>query len=1197
MTSAEIPAELRDDPDVMNDEAYQTNSTDKERGVDEVDTCRICRGEGSKEEPLFYPCKCSGSIKFVHQGCLMEWLSHSQKKHCELCKTSFRFTKLYHPQMPNTVPLPVFMHQAAIHTFKNFLTWARWHLVLFVWLGWVPWCMRTVWRGLFWIGDGGWINWKELEKQSTLAAQIQAGGLTAHKASPPNGFLSSNNATALEILSRVSSVIPPLWPPVSQTLNFTAGEPTVFRLTKQFLRGIFFQSSATSMHSDLAMSVNGTDTLDMAQRSSSWLSDVNFLRNLTRWSTLNNLVIDVLEGQLITLLVVFAFILVFLIREWVVQQQPAINMGIAFNAAFAAAEGNRGEIPAIQRAGRNRAENQNQADQVPNPPADDNGNDMVQTEGVGNPRTTIRDDMRPTVEHHQQERIQRQEVEESQNTRLHVRDRRRLPFMQSNAGEPSRPRSDSDGGLPQSSQRPLMPDRNAPARATEIRRALEEQSRASGEDWPELAMFMPFWERAGHKPSEVLRIIEEEGRSEELAWIVSVMRRWNETSTEGQIVNDAEQFHILSTETRDERSAEQRSDISAESGQSIGQPNRQQRQDVEFLRNLPSSHEEKEDHRVGQSNDNGQGEDTLLAGELFSSGPVDEPDVSPNKGKGKQSNMQSPFSDSSHSGENEAAQHLLSPNDLNSSDHLEPHDPSERADSQAEPSEPSTRGDDSSDSVPDMREQTSTQGQAAVAVNGQQNLKATMIEWLWGGVPVLDQEEARAGEREEDDEHVVRNVAEEAPFVPVAHGQLMIEDENHANENQHDPEVLQGAAEAGVDPNDQEAVEDGEDLEGVMELIGMQGPLAGLVQNGMFSAVLISMTVFFGIWIPYISGKLLLVFIANPISLLVKLPLRWASTIADLVIDSVVFVGAVVLFLLDSTMRWVVTPVGWFIPLVANMNRSSILSSTAWRYSHSAGARLVKMFVITGDSLSESDVPVFSIVAHESLKKIEKQTSEIVMNVAAMIMNIAIEFPRKTPSIRPSYKYHFHSIIGGFESFVGLLHTSLRDLSVVASPILKINPLRVSLEIPQRTAPLDYSLAQWDTRDRVFAVILGYAFLSVGGAVYLRISKALQENREGNKAEGVVADILYQAGGVMKVILVISIEMILFPLYCGFLLDAALLPLFENASAYSRIQFTMNSVVTSLFVHWFVGTCYMFHFALFVSMCRKIMRKGVLCEW
>jgi len=34
---------------------------------DDVDTCRICSMPGDDEHPLFYPCKCSGTIKFIHQ--------------------------------------------------------------------------------------------------------------------------------------------------------------------------------------------------------------------------------------------------------------------------------------------------------------------------------------------------------------------------------------------------------------------------------------------------------------------------------------------------------------------------------------------------------------------------------------------------------------------------------------------------------------------------------------------------------------------------------------------------------------------------------------------------------------------------------------------------------------------------------------------------------------------------------------------------------------------------------------------------------------------------------------------------------------------------------------------------------------------------------------------------------------------------
>ncbi|KAK0817914.1 hypothetical protein LTR75_002843 [Friedmanniomyces endolithicus] len=92
-------------PDLMNDTTFDppprrntsSTTTDDKAG----DTCRICRSEGSPEEPLFYPCKCSGSI--------------NHKKHCELCKTPFRFTKLYDAEMPQTLPWAVFVRRACWH--------------------------------------------------------------------------------------------------------------------------------------------------------------------------------------------------------------------------------------------------------------------------------------------------------------------------------------------------------------------------------------------------------------------------------------------------------------------------------------------------------------------------------------------------------------------------------------------------------------------------------------------------------------------------------------------------------------------------------------------------------------------------------------------------------------------------------------------------------------------------------------------------------------------------------------------------------------------------------------------------------------------------------------------------------------------------------------------------------------------------
>jgi len=170
-------------PDLSNSpDATPLETIDRVPG--EGDTCRICRSEGTPSEPLFYPCKCSGSIKFVHQDCLMEWLSHSNKKYCELCKTPFRFTKLYDSHMPNTLPMRVFAKRAALHTLRYFLTWARGLAVALVWLVILPWCIRWSWRGMFWLLDIGWARDVWLAKEDNMIASSSLPGSLQETADP-----------------------------------------------------------------------------------------------------------------------------------------------------------------------------------------------------------------------------------------------------------------------------------------------------------------------------------------------------------------------------------------------------------------------------------------------------------------------------------------------------------------------------------------------------------------------------------------------------------------------------------------------------------------------------------------------------------------------------------------------------------------------------------------------------------------------------------------------------------------------------------------------------------------------------------------------------------------------------------------------------------------------------------------------------
>lgn len=50
---------------------------------------RICHCEGDDESPLITPCHCTGSLRFVHQSCLQQWIKSSDTRCCELCKYEF----------------------------------------------------------------------------------------------------------------------------------------------------------------------------------------------------------------------------------------------------------------------------------------------------------------------------------------------------------------------------------------------------------------------------------------------------------------------------------------------------------------------------------------------------------------------------------------------------------------------------------------------------------------------------------------------------------------------------------------------------------------------------------------------------------------------------------------------------------------------------------------------------------------------------------------------------------------------------------------------------------------------------------------------------------------------------------------------------------------------------------------------------
>ncbi|KAF8141917.1 hypothetical protein EV363DRAFT_1151445 [Boletus edulis] len=157
------------------------------------DTCRICSAPGEPGQPLFYPCKCSGTIRYIHQDCLTTWLSHSKKKTCDVCKHPYSFTKVYASDMPASLPPPLLIRRLAQQTFFASLFGIRAIVIAIIWLGLLPWITIWTWRVYFTMGESTawWISGRERPADVPIIGFVQT--LTASNES----ISSFNNATIL----------------------------------------------------------------------------------------------------------------------------------------------------------------------------------------------------------------------------------------------------------------------------------------------------------------------------------------------------------------------------------------------------------------------------------------------------------------------------------------------------------------------------------------------------------------------------------------------------------------------------------------------------------------------------------------------------------------------------------------------------------------------------------------------------------------------------------------------------------------------------------------------------------------------------------------------------------------------------------------------------------------------------------------
>ncbi|KAG6005883.1 hypothetical protein E4U43_000528 [Claviceps pusilla] len=1025
--------------------------------------CRICRGEGTSTEPLFYPCKCSGSIKYVHQDCLMEWLSHSQKKYCELCKTSFRFTKLYAPDMPQSLPVHVFLEHLAKYLVRNLLIWLRVVVTISVWVCWLPYFMRVIWAFMFSISDDGLGAGQFMSRQNA-------------KVTPINGNWSAPEATC----------------PVR----------TVFEETTHSQDKITYLNSTAAVASP-----------------STLLSDVGFLSNLTRSPTVNRIIITIVEGQIITVLVIVCFILVILVRDYVVQQQPEMNM----RAAFADQEHDQPAPPLADE----------EALEV------DNGHE---SEAVRSDDETLDVAVRANESSGQQiESVMDREV-------------------------PGTIREVDPGR-----------DSTSPGMFTEVANQLRELT--GQEDLPDglanrngVMDYLRIYRKADGDLDRIQQLIEEEGFGEQLNhWLNVTKRSRGERGHLSQEISGTDPHHPL---------------------QSIGAKPPTVELD-EF--GAASSVRHREEQVLDQQDLKGKERQRFPVSQDLSPSPV-QPSADSLPGPSRPRALSdgpevhvsaNPLANNSWSFTDLPSTDELDNSDLRwasngtsdlpdpSSDLMESDDSRSRDILAANP-RPSDHGDlDNASADSPANGAQVPPGEARVEVEPDRpGLVSRVTNYMWGD---LDQHQDADGP---PDEAVIGQgvgldagdlVGADDAWVdePIAQAEEANDDMNGDANGAANVNVIDAAAAAGMDA---EAIEDLEDFEGVMELLGMRGPIAGLFQNAIFCAVLVSVTIFACIFMPYNIGRMSLWVVANPIQL-VRMAIGLSKVIQDAVIMLFGFGSWCALNICDM-----------FTSFIGGAMGARVVSArkASWSVWTVAGSRVVD-YALMDFPTTASEMQNFSAISHEALNSVKHNIGWAVgkmderLAVALTRPDMTVLFDGRFLASASSYMY----------SLAATLSSCLASLADPSSWVIDLGETRPS-------PPVDLSLAHWSGMDRFWAISAGYVTIFAAGALYLKRGSPFSRGDMMQAWEAGVIDTLHQASGIMKVILIISIEMLVFPLYCGLLLDGALLPLFEHTTFKSRTLFTCNYPLTSIFVHWFVGTGYMFHFALFVSMCRKIMRPGVL---
>ncbi|KAF8712554.1 hypothetical protein HU200_028305 [Digitaria exilis] len=126
---------------------------DVEEEEEEEEACRICHLPAEAGRPLRHPCACRGSIRFVHDDCLLRWLAtrrsglaSSPIQFEQVCKRAISMVPVYATNAPTRLPLPESMLGLANKLMAWLLLLLSLLFVICVWEFLMPLTTLWIWR-------------------------------------------------------------------------------------------------------------------------------------------------------------------------------------------------------------------------------------------------------------------------------------------------------------------------------------------------------------------------------------------------------------------------------------------------------------------------------------------------------------------------------------------------------------------------------------------------------------------------------------------------------------------------------------------------------------------------------------------------------------------------------------------------------------------------------------------------------------------------------------------------------------------------------------------------------------------------------------------------------------------------------------------------------------------------------------------